>query len=76
MRAAVQERKDLIVLVADGHQEQTVATLLTRRQPSLGIRQISIDIDSDIRPILIAIREYSMEQEVFWQILPDYINML
>ena len=50
MRAAGQERKDLIVLVADGHQEQTVATLLTRRQPSLGIRQISIDIDSDIRP--------------------------
>ena len=50
MRAAEQERKDLIVLVADGHQEQTVATLLTRRQPSLGIRQISIDIDSDIRP--------------------------
>lgn len=48
MRAAEQERKDLIVLVADGHQEQTVATLLTRRQPSLGIRQISID--SDIRP--------------------------
>ena len=50
MRAAEQERKDLIVLVADGHQEQTVATLLTRRQPSLGIRQIFIDIDSDIRP--------------------------
>ena len=37
MRAAEQERKDLVVLVADGHQEQTVATLLTRRQPSLGI---------------------------------------
>ena len=50
MRTAEQERKDLIVLVADGHQEQTVATLLTRRQPSLGIRQIAIDIDSDIRP--------------------------
>lgn len=50
MRTAEQERKDLIVLVADGHQEQTVATLLTRRQPSLGIRQISIDIGSDIRP--------------------------
>ncbi len=50
MRAAEQERRDLVVLVADGHQEQTVATLLTRRQPSLGIRQISIDIDSDIRP--------------------------
>ena len=31
MRAAEQERKDLIVLVADGHQEQTVGTLLTRR---------------------------------------------
>ena len=50
MRTAEQGRKDLVVLVADGHQEQTVATLLTRRQPSLGIRQISIDIDSDIRP--------------------------
>ena len=65
MRTAEQERKDLIVLVADGHQEQTVATLLTRRQPSLGIRQISIYTDSDIRPILIAIRECSMGQEVF-----------
>ena len=50
MRTAEQERRDLIVLVADSQQKQTVATLLTRRQPSLGIRQIAIDIDSDIRP--------------------------
>jgi len=40
----------LIVLVADSQQKQTVATLLTRRQPSLGIRQVIIDIDSDIFP--------------------------
>ena len=50
MTTAEQERKDLIVLVADGQQKQTVATLLTRRHPSLGIRQVTIDIDSDIFP--------------------------
>ena len=50
MKTPEQVRRDLIVLVADSQQKQTVATLLTRRQPSLGIRQIAIDIDSDIRP--------------------------
>ena len=48
MKTIEQERKDLVVLVADGHQKQTVATLLTKRQPSLGIRQVPINIDSDI----------------------------
>ena len=50
MRTAEQKRKDLIVLVADNQQKRTVATLLTRRQPSLGIRQMTIDVDSDIFP--------------------------
>lgn len=45
MRKAEQERKDLVVLVADGHQEQTVSTLLTRRSQSLGIQEGSIDLD-------------------------------
>ena len=48
MRKTEQERRDLVVLVADSHQRHTVATLLTKRQPSLGIRQVSIDINSDI----------------------------
>ena len=50
MRTAEQEQRDLVVLVADNQQKQTVATLLTRRQPSLRIRQVTIDIDSDIFP--------------------------
>ena len=50
MRTTEQERRDLVVLVADSQQKHTVATLLTRRQPSLGIRQVTIDIDSDIFP--------------------------
>ena len=45
MRAAEQERKDLVVLVADSHQEHAVSTLLTRRPQSLGIQQMSIDLD-------------------------------
>lgn len=45
MRTIDQERKDLIVLVADRHQEHTVSTLLTRRTQSLGIQQMSIDVD-------------------------------
>ena len=45
MRTAEQERKDLIVLVADSHQEQTVSTLLTKRPQSLGIQEMSIDLD-------------------------------
>ena len=44
MKTMDQERKDLVVLVADGHQEQTVATLLAKRYPSLGIRDINFDI--------------------------------
>ena len=48
MRMTEQERRDLVVLVADSQQEQTVATLLTERHPSLGIRQMPVDIHSDI----------------------------
>lgn len=48
MRPAEQRQKDLIVLVADSQQKQTVATLLTKRQPSLGIRRVPVDINSDI----------------------------
>lgn len=50
MKTVEQERKDLVVLVADSQQKQTVATLLIERPRSLGIRQVSIDIDSDILP--------------------------
>ena len=63
MRAAEQERKDLVVLVADGHQEQTVATL-TERPQSLGIHRYLLASF----PILIAIREYSMKLESFLSI--------
>ena len=45
MRAAEQRQKDLIVLVADRHQERTVSTLLTKRPQSLGIREVPIDLD-------------------------------
>ena len=45
MKTIGQERKDLVILVADGHQEQTVATLLTERSQSLGIQEGSIDLD-------------------------------
>ena len=45
MSMTEQERKDLVILVADGHQEQTVVTLLTKRPQSLGIQE---DIDLDI----------------------------
>ena len=45
MKTIDQERKDLIVLVADRHQEHTVSTLLTRRPQSLGIQRMSIDLD-------------------------------
>ena len=48
MNTTEQEKKDLIVLVADGQQRQTVAALLTKRQPSLGIRRVPVDINSDI----------------------------
>ena len=48
MRPAEQRQKDLIVLVADSQQKQTVATLLTKRQPSLDIRRVPVDINSDI----------------------------
>ena len=48
MNTTEQEKKDLIVLVADGQQRQTVATLLTKRQPSLGIWRVPVDINSDI----------------------------
>ena len=44
MRPTDQGQKDLVVLVADSHQEKTVATLLTERYPSLGIRDINSDI--------------------------------
>lgn len=45
MRRAEQGQKDLIVLVADRHQEGTVSTPLTRRPQSLGIREVPIDLD-------------------------------
>ena len=45
MRTVGQERKDLVVLVADRDQERTVSTLLTERPSSLGIQD---DIDPDI----------------------------
>ena len=45
MRMAEQRQKDLIVLVADRHQERTVSTLLTKRPQSLGIREVPIDLD-------------------------------
>ena len=48
MRTVEQERRDLVVLVADSHQQQTVGTLLIERHKSLGIRQVLIDINSDI----------------------------
>ena len=44
MRPTDQGQKDLVVLVADIQQQQTVATLLTERYPSLGIRDINFDI--------------------------------
>ena len=44
MKTIDQGRKDLIILVADIQQQQTVATLLTERYPSLGIRDINFDI--------------------------------
>ena len=48
MRTIEQGRKDLVVLVADNQQRYTVATLLMDRSQSLGIRQVPIDINSDI----------------------------
>ena len=48
MRTIEQGRKDLVVLVADNQQRHTVATLLMDRSQSLGIRQVPIDINSDI----------------------------
>ena len=45
MSTAKQGRKDLVVLVADRDQEQTVSTLLTKRPQSLGIQKMSIDLD-------------------------------
>ena len=45
MRTAEQGQKDLIVLVADRHQERTISTLLTKRPQSLGIREVPIDLD-------------------------------
>ncbi len=48
MRMAKQERRDLVVLVADIQQQQTVGTLLIERHHSLGIRPVLIDINSDI----------------------------
>ena len=44
MKTIDQGRKDLVVLVADIQQQQTVATLLTERYPSLRIRDINFDI--------------------------------
>ncbi|MBI1923928.1 hypothetical protein HYR99_06720 [Candidatus Poribacteria bacterium] len=43
-----QKRKDLVVVTADIQQKRTVATLLLERWQSLGIRQLAIDVDSDI----------------------------
>ncbi len=48
MKTVEQGRRDLVVLVADIKQQQTVGTLLIERHKSLGIRQVLIDINSDI----------------------------
>lgn len=48
MKTVEQEWKDLVVLVADSQQKQTVATLLIERHQSLGIRRVPVDINSDI----------------------------
>ena len=48
MTMTEQGKKDLVVLVADSHQEQTVATLLIKRWKALGIRQLVINADFDI----------------------------
>ena len=48
MRLTKQKRRDLVVLVADSQQRHTVATLLIERHQALGIRQIPIDVNSDI----------------------------
>ena len=48
MRSAGEERRDLIVLVANSQQKQTVATFLIERWQPLSIRQSSIDVDSGI----------------------------
>ena len=48
MRPTEREQKDLVVLVADSHQEQTVVTLLIERWKALGIRQLVINADFDI----------------------------
>ena len=48
MKTVEQEWKDLVVLVADSQQKQTVATLLIERHQSLGIQRVPVDINSDI----------------------------
>jgi len=48
MKRIEQEQGDLIVVTADGQQKRTVATLLLKRCPALGIRQLVINADSDI----------------------------
>ena len=40
----------MIILVADRDQEQTVSTLLTKRPQSLGVQQVSIDLDIFCHP--------------------------
>ena len=49
MKATFHEPKPLIVLTADTQQKQTVATLLSHRWQSLGIRQIQAEIFSHPR---------------------------
>jgi hypothetical protein len=48
MKASEPERRDLIVVTADGQQKRTISTLLIERWQALGIRQLGIDADSDI----------------------------
>ncbi len=48
MTMTEQGKKDLVVVVADSHQEQTVTTLLIERWKALGIRQLVINADFDI----------------------------
>lgn len=48
MRKTEQERKDLVVLVADNYQEQTATTLLIERWKAVGLRQLVINPDFSI----------------------------
>ena len=69
-------RKDLVVLVADNQQEQTVATLLTRRSSISGYPAGDLLIlIRTFSPIPSTIREYSKKLGVFCQSFLNSINM-